>query len=91
MNSIALVFFTFWLHDPGVRTGPQLSETFFESHAECAKFVNSVANDGTNNNVVDENFEFKFSSIDGLVVFGGCYSAEEYQNKFLESSESANI
>ena len=84
MNNIALVFFTFWLHQPDIRTGPQLSDTFFESREACAEFVNKVANDGSNTNVVDSNFEFKFASADGLVVFGGCYSAEEYEKKFLK-------
>lgn len=86
MNSIALVFFTFWLHQPDIRTGPQISETLFESHQACADFVNKVADDGSNTNVVDNNFEFKFASVDGLVVFGGCYSAEEYEKKFLKES-----
>lgn len=86
MNGIALVFFTFWLHDPSVRTGPQISDTLFENHQACVEFVNKVADDGSNTNVVDSNFEFKFVSADGLVVFGGCYSAEEYQKKFLQKS-----
>jgi len=86
MNSIALVFFTFWLHNPNARTGPEISETLFATHKECAEFVNSIADDGTNTSVVDENFEFKFSSVDGLVFFGGCYSAEEYEKKFLQQS-----
>lgn len=86
MNAIALVFFTFWLNDPSIRTGPQTSDTFFENHQACAEFVNKVADNGSNTNVVDENFEFKFVSIDGLVVFGGCYSAEEYLKKFNNES-----
>lgn len=81
MNSIALVFFTFWLHDPNVRTGPEFSETLYSTHRECAEFVNRIADDGTNTEVVDENFEFKFASQDGLVFFGGCYTAEEYEQK----------
>jgi hypothetical protein len=82
MNNIALVFFTFWLHDPSVSTGPQTSDTLFESHQACAEFVNKVAS----GDVVDSNFEFKFSSSDGLVVYGGCYSAEEYTKKFIDKS-----
>jgi hypothetical protein len=86
MNSVALVFFTFWLHSPNVTTGPEFSQTLFDTHEECAEFVNTIADDGTQPNVVDENFEFKFASVDGLVFFGGCYTAEQYDEKFLDRS-----
>ena len=86
MNSVALVFFTFWIHDPSIRTGPEFSENLFDTHEECAEFVNTIADDGTGTNVVDENFEFKFASVDGLVFFGGCYTAEQYDQKFLDRS-----
>jgi len=86
MNTIALVFFTFWINNPNATTGPEISENLFATHEECAEFVNAVAEDGTNTNVVDENFEFKFASVDGLVFYGGCYSAEEYEKKFLQQS-----
>lgn len=86
MNGVALVFFTFWLHQPDMGTGPEISENLFATHKECAEFVNAVADDGTNTNVVDENFEFKFASVDGLIFYGGCYTAEEYEKKFLQQS-----
>ena len=86
MNSIALVFFTFWINNPNVTTGPEISEKLYATHEECAEFVNAVADDGTNTNVVDENFEFRFTSVDGLVFHGGCYTAEEYEKKFLQQS-----
>ena len=86
MNSVALVFFTFWLHDPSARTGPEFSETLYQTHEECAEFVNTIADDGTDTDVVDENFEFRFSSADGLVFFGGCYTAKEYEERYLTES-----
>lgn len=86
MNSVALVFFTFWLHDPSVTTGPEFSERLFDTHSDCAEFVNTLADDGRGINVVDNNYEFKFASVDGLVFFGGCYTAEQYDEKFLDRS-----
>ena len=86
MNSIALVFFTFWINNPNAQTGPEISENLFATHEACAEFVNAVADDGTNTNVVDDKFEFKFASADGLVFYGGCYTAEEYAKKFLQQS-----
>ena len=74
MNTVALVFFTLNIYDPSVYVGPQFSDRMFESHAECADFVNSI----TGESVVDENFEFQFASIDGLLFKGGCYTADEY-------------
>lgn len=84
MNSIALVFFTMSLNAQMI-TGPEISETLFESHEACGDFVNIIANDGTNPDVVDENFEFKFASQDGLVFYGGCYDGNEYTEKFLKN------
>jgi hypothetical protein len=59
-----------------VYTGPQISDKLFETHVECAEFVNTVAQ----GEVVDENFEFQFASIDGLMFKGGCYTTEQYKN-----------
>lgn len=84
MNEIALVFFTMWLQDPSTASGPQFSEKLFPSHEECAEFVNIIADDGTNTKVVDENYEFEFATVDGLLFAGGCYSAKEYEEKFLK-------
>jgi len=86
MNTIALVFFTFWINNPNAQTGPEISEKLYATHEECAEFVNAIADDGTNTTVVDENFEFEFASADGLVFYGGCYTAEEYEKKFLQQS-----
>jgi len=82
MKEIALVFFTMWIQDPSTAQGPQFSDRLFETHAECAEFVNAVADDGTNTNIVDENFEFEFAAADGLLFAGGCYTAEEYNQKY---------
>jgi hypothetical protein len=80
MNEVVLVFFTLWINSPGQTTGPEISDRRFESKVECAEFVNTVA-DG---NVVDENYEFTFASMDGLIFKGGCYNAEEFKLKFYE-------
>lgn len=79
---VLLVFFTLNIHNPIVTNGPQFSDRIFESHDECAEFVNTIADDGTNTEVVDENYEFEFSSIDGLLFKGGCYTASEYDETY---------
>ena len=78
MNTIALVFFTLNIHNPVITTGPEFSDRLFQSHTECAEFVNTIAGQ----KVVDENFEFQFASIDGLLFKGGCYTASEYKKLF---------
>ena len=82
MNEVVLVFFTMWIQDPLTARGPQFSENLFATHAECAEFVNTVADDGTNTTVVDENYEFEFATVDGLLFAGGCYTAQEYEEKY---------
>jgi hypothetical protein len=75
---IALVFFTLWVNSPGQTTGPEVSNRLFDSKQECAEFVNTIAQ----GDVVDENYEFKFASMDGLMFVGGCYTPEEFKEKF---------
>ena len=82
MNGVALVFFTALITGPFNPQGPQMSNKLFDSKQACAEFVNAVADDGTGTNVVDENYEFKFASLDGLMFVGGCYTPEEFKNKF---------
>ena len=85
MGSIALVFFTMSLDAQDIVKGPEVSERLYETHEACEDFVNQIANDGTNTDVVDENFEFKFASSDGLVFYGGCYDGNQYTEKFLKN------
>ena len=80
MNAVALIFFTLNIHNPNITTGPEISDRMFKSHAECADFVNTI----TQQNVVDENYEFQFASIDGLLFKGGCYTEEEYNKLFKD-------
>ena len=84
MSSIALVFFTAML-DGSVRTGPEFSERAFDTHEQCEEFVNAVADDGTGIDVVDINYEFEFVSFDGLIFYGGCYTGDQYREKFLNN------
>ena len=78
MSAVALVFSTMMINGPANPTGPEVSNKFFESKQECAEFVNTIAK----NDVVDENYEFKFASMDGLLFVGGCYTPEEFKEKF---------
>ena len=78
MSAVALVFFTAMINGPFNPKGPQISDRLFDSKQECADFVNTIARD----NVVDENFEFKFASFDGLMFVGGCYDPDEFKEKF---------
>lgn len=78
VNGIALVFFTMWISGPANPQGPQISDRLFKSKQECAAFVNTIAQ----GNVVDENYEFTFASMDGLIFKGGCYNREEFEDQF---------
>jgi len=68
MSEILLVF---------VITGfePSVSDKVFESFDECAKFVNTIAQQ----DVVNSDYGFQFLSIDGLLVSGQCVAKEDYQ------------
>lgn len=79
---VALVFFTMWINSPGQTTGPEVSNRLFDSKQECAVFVNTIAE----GNVVDENYEFEFASMDGLLFKGGCYNAQEFKELFYIQS-----
>lgn len=81
-TGIALVFSLTSMQDPTFSQGPEVSDREFKSHQECEEFVNTLA--GTD--VVDEKFEFEFSSSDGLIFTGGCYTAEELLEKMTLSS-----
>jgi hypothetical protein len=78
VNGIALVFFTMWINGPANPQGPEISDRLFKSKQECAEFVNTIAQ----GDVVNDNYEFTFASMDGLVFKGGCYSPEEFAEKF---------
>jgi len=78
---IALIFSITSMYDPSFTEGPTMSDRLFESHEQCEQFVNSVADDGTGTDVVDENYEFRFATMDGLIFSGGCYTAEQLRNK----------
>lgn len=78
MNAVTLIFFTMWINGPANPQGPQISDRLFDSKQECAEFVNTIAQ----GEVVDDNYEFIFASMDGLVFKGGCYSPEEFDEKF---------
>ena len=82
MTGVALVFYTALITGPFNPQGPQISNKLFDSKQECAEFVNTVADDGTGTKVVDENYEFKFASVDGLMFVGGCYTPEEFKKKY---------
>lgn len=58
--------------------GPEMSERYFETHQECALFMNEVAG----KSIVDENYEFRFATPQGIFFMGGCYNAEEYLKIF---------
>jgi hypothetical protein len=79
---IALVFFTLWVNSPGQTTGPEVSDRLFDSKQECAMFVNTIAQ----GEVVDENYEFEFASMDGLLFKGGCYNVQEFKELFYIQS-----
>ena len=76
--NVALVFYTVMITGPFNPQGPEMSDRLFETKQECAEFVNTIAQE----KVVDENYEFKFASMDGLMFLGGCYSPEEFEEKF---------
>ena len=78
MSVIALVFYTAMVNGPFNPQGPQISDRLFETKDECAEFVNTIAQ----SDVVDENYEFKFASMDGLMFVGGCYTPEEFKKEF---------
>ena len=78
---IILIFTVTNIYDPAISEGPTVSETLFESHEACERFVNAVADDGTGIDVVDENWQFEFASIDGMVFRGGCYNEEQLRRK----------
>lgn len=63
--------------------GPEMSERYFETHAECALFMNTIARKP----IVDENYEFRFATPQGIFFMGGCYNAEEYLKIFRKESE----
>lgn len=78
MNGVALVFFTLNIYNPVVTTGPVFSNRLFDTHQQCAEFVMQIAE----GDVVDENYEFEFASMDGIIFKGGCYTAQEYENQY---------
>ena len=82
-TGIALVFTVTNLVAPGVTEGPNVSDKLFASREACAEFVNRLADDGTNSVVVDQNYEFEFATIDGVIFRGGCYSAQDLKRKIL--------
>ena len=82
-TGIALVFTVTNLVAPGVTEGPNVSDKLFPSREACAEFVNRLADDGTNSVVVDQNYEFEFATMDGVIFRGGCYSAQDLKTKIL--------
>jgi len=82
-TGIALVFTVTNLVAPGVTEGPNVSDKLFPNNEACAEFVNRLADDGTNSVVVDQNYEFEFATIDGVIFRGGCYSAQDLKRKIL--------
>lgn len=58
--------------------GPEISERYFETHSECTLFMNEVAGKP----IVDQNYEFRFATPQGVFFMGGCYNAEEYLKIF---------
>jgi len=78
---IMLIFSVTDVSNPLVTQGPSVSDRLFDSHEACEQFVNAVADDGTGIDVVDDNYEFKFASKDGLIFRGVCYTAEQFQDK----------
>lgn len=77
-TAIALVFYTLNINGPATTTGPVVSDRLFDSYQECAEFVNTIAQQ----DVVDENFEFEFASMDGILFKGGCYNEEQFGEVF---------
>ena len=82
MNAVTLVFFTAMINGPFSPQGPQISDRLFETKKECAEFVNKLVQ----GDVVDENYEFKFASMDGLMFIGGCYNEQEFKELFYIQS-----
>lgn len=80
---ILLVFFTINVNGPPKPTGPTVSERIFDSQEQCAEFVNTIAK----NNVVDDDYQFQFASMDGLIFKGGCYTEQQFNEKFYIESQ----
>lgn len=55
----------------------EISDRIFESHEECAEFVNMLAQD----DVVNSDYGFRFLSNDGMLFDGQCISQEDYSLK----------
>lgn len=82
MNVILLVFFATNLNAPGQSLGPNVSEKIFQSKQSCSEFVNAVAE----NDVVDENYKFKFVAKDNILFIGGCLTEKETEQYLKNKS-----
>ena len=85
-TGIILLYSLTRIDNPDWTQGPEISERIFESHAECAEFVNQVGDDGTNTPVVKEDYTFKFLSSDGIIFHGGCYGSDDIK-KLMEEQQ----
>lgn len=78
MQEVIVLVFAILNAQTGEVVGPEISKRYFETHQECALFMNEVARKP----IVDESYEFRFVTPQGLFFMGGCYNAEEYLKIF---------
>ena len=55
----------------------EISDRIFESHGECAEFVNMLAQE----DVVNSDYGFRFISTDGVLFDGQCIEKKDYTLK----------
>jgi len=61
-----------------VNSGPEeISDRIFESHEECAEFVNMLAQQ----DVVNSDYGFRFVSFDGVSFDGQCIDKKDHALK----------
>lgn len=61
---------------------PDISDRIFTSYEECAEFVNTVANQ----EVVKDDYSFRFIAPDGMLFDGKCIEMKEW---FLKKGKTS--
>lgn len=79
MTGIILVFQLLYI-DWSPASKVSISERVFTDKAECAEFVSSLAEDGTNTQWVNDDYTFNLLSADDMRFVGGCYTPQEYMS-----------
>lgn len=78
MQEVIVLMWAILNAQTGEVQGPEMSERYFKTHQECALFMDTIAGKP----IVDENYEFRFATPQGIFFMGGCYNAEEYLKIF---------